>query len=228
MKNIMLFIAIICWSSIQINAQIETPNRAGVLGFEEQSIGLVTGMDYSILPLSLSYEKAVKIFNYKFPLAIGAEITVPMFSMDFEDVRVKILTETTLLRKNNFEIRGGINPIFINTKMETETMTSLGTDFHLFIGKTSEKWNTGIEMTYNQIFSTNIKHTDKYRENVFEQAVDGWYKNTAANIRLGILVNRRINKVDLFFGAGLSKTSQFKDYLFVPTYYANLGINYRF
>jgi hypothetical protein len=112
--------------------------------------------------------------------------------------------------------------------METETMSSLGLDFHVFTGFTNELWNTGIEVIYNKMFTTYIKHTDVYRDNVFADAKDGWYKNTAANIRIGVLVNRKINNFDVFFRGGLSKTAKFNDYLFVPSYYAHIGGNFRF
>ena len=66
-------------------------------------------------------------------------------------------------------------------------MSSIGADFHIFTGFTNDKWNIGAEIYYNQVFSTYIKHTDKYKENVFDGA-DGCYKNTAANIKIGLLL----------------------------------------
>jgi len=58
--------------------------------------------------------------------------------------------------------------------------------------------------------------------------VDGWYKLTASNLRVGIRANRSFNKTDAYLKAGLSKTGTFEDYLFVPTMYVLLGINYKF
>lgn len=206
----------------------EAQERSGILATKEQSLGLATGVDYSIMPLQLSYKRAFDIGNYKFPFAAGVDATIPLFDFDLNDIRIRITTEMTFLRKQNFEIRGGINPVFVNLKMETETMSSMGLDFHFFTGFTNAKWNSGLEFTYNKMFSTHIKHTDKYTDNVFEGAVDGWYRNTAANIRIGVLVNYRINKFDINLRTGISRTGKFNGYLFVPTMYANIGVNFRF
>jgi hypothetical protein len=226
MQRIILIVFITTFFLNNVNAQ-DTINRSGILGHKEHSIGITTGMDYSILPFSITYKRGMKTFNLKYPVNYGAEITIPLFAMDLNDLRFKIISEATILRKNNFEIRGGINPMLITTKMETETMTSLGSDFHLFLGFTNTKWNVGLHSNFNQVFSTYIKHTDKYRDNVFNEAVDGWYKLTASNFRTGIYANRTIKKLNIYIDGGISKTGTFKNYLFVPNYYFLIGANYK-
>ena len=226
MKKIYIISILIVLIALQIRAQDET-GRSGILNANEQSIGLATGIDYSILPLKLTYKRGFNIFNFKFPVNVGTDITIPIFKFDLNDIRIRLITETTIFRKKNFEIRGGIDPMFINVKMQTETMSSLGADFHIFSGFTNDKWNAGLDINYNQIFTTYIQHTDKFNEAVFE-AQDGWYKHTAANIRLGVLVNRTLGNFDLYVNAGISKTGKFNDYLFVPSMYGIIGVNFRF
>lgn len=223
MKKLILILAVLI--NMQANAQ---DNRSGMLDTHQQAIGIATGIDYSIMPISLNYKRGVKMAKLKYPISVGLETTIPLFDFDLNDIRVKIVTEATLLRKKNFEVRGGINPLIVNLKMQTERMTSLGADFHLFAGITNSKWNIGLTSTYNQVFSTHIKHTDKYKNNVFLDVQDGWYKNTASNIRLGIHANRTLNKFNIYIDGGLSKTGTFNNYLFVPPIYALLGLNYQF
>jgi hypothetical protein len=211
--------------SVQANAQ---DKRSGILGYKEYSIGIATGIDYSVLPIKLTYKQGFSIFNYKYPVEIGTDVTAPLFAFDLNDIRIRIISETTILRKRKFEIRGGIDPLIVNVKMKTETMSSLGADFHIFTGFTNDKWNTGMEVNYNQIISTYIKHTEKYKKYVYAGVVDGWYRNTASNIRIGVLVNRSFNRINLYLNGGISKTGQFKDYLFVPTMYLLAGMNYTF
>ena len=224
MKKITIIFILTIFLGIQMKAQ----DRSGILAAKEQAVGLATGVDYSIMPLQLSYKRGFDIGNYKFPFSAGLDVTIPLYKFDLNDIRIRITTEMTFLRKRNFEIRGGIDPVFVNLKMETETMSSLGLDFHLFTGFTNARWNTGLEVQYNAMFSTYIKHTDKYTDNVYEGAVDGWYKNTAANIRIGVLVNYRVNKFDIYLRTGVSRTGNFNDYLFVPSMYGIIGVNFRF
>lgn len=121
------------------------------------------------------------------------------------------------MRKGNFERRGGIDPLLTRIKMKTESMTSMGADVHLFTGLTNKKWNVGLEVTYNQIFTTHIQHTDLYRDLVFEDVLDGWYKNTASNLKLGFVVGRSFNKFDLFLNGGMAKTGKMKEYyMYLP------------
>lgn len=224
MKYKIITILIIATSYLQTNAQ----RRAGILDTNEQSVGISTGLDYSILPVAVSYNRGFNLFNYKFPLNAGIDVTIPTSSFDFNDIRIRLISETTLLRANNFEIRGGFDPVFINLKMDTETMSSLGMDFHIFTGVTNERWNYGLDFNYNKIFSTYITHTDIYKDNVFEDVKDGWYRGTASNIKIGFLLNRRVKKFDLFFKAGYSTTSKFNMYLFVPNMYSNIGVRFIF
>ena len=226
MKKIYIISTLIVLITAQARAQEET-RRSGILNANEQSTGLATGIDYSMVPLIFTYKRGVNIFNYKFPVNVGADVTIPLFKFDLNDIRIRLISETTIFRKKNFEIRGGIDPLFINVKMETETMSSFGADFHAFTGFTNDKWNAGLDINYNQIFTTYIKHTNKFNEAVFE-AQDGWYKSTAANIRLGFLVNRTLDNFDLYVHAGISKTGKFNDYLFVPSMYSLIGVNFRF
>ncbi len=225
MKKKMILFSLLAWTVFQVNAQ---DRRSGILEGKEQSIGVATGLDYSILPIQLTYQRGVTLRNLKYPVMLGVDVTVPLFDLDLLDSRIRLTSETTILRKRNFEIRGGIDPVFVNVKMETERMASIGADAHFFMGLVSEKWNFGLEGNYNQIFSTHIVHTDKYKENVYAAAVDGWYKNTASNWRAGILANRTLGRVDVFFHGGLSTTGKFNAYLFVPTMYMLVGVNRRF
>ncbi len=209
-------------------AQGQDERRAGLLENKEQSIGLATGVDYSIAPLIVQYQRGVSLFNYQYPIQFGAAVAIPIFAFDLNDMRISLSSDMTFLKIKKFELRGGINPLFVLSKTQTEVMSSLGADFHIFAGYTNPHWNFGVEMLYNQIFSTYITHSEKYKQNVYAGVVDGWYRNTAANIQLGFLVLTSIKKFNIYLRAGISRTALFNDYLFVPTIYGHLGANYRF
>ncbi len=201
---------------------------SGLLDKKEQSVGFETGFDNSIMPINFSYKRGFDLFNTKYPLIAGLDITVPLFGFDFNDVKVRILTETTIFRNKNFEIRGGLNPVFINVNTKTESISSLGCEFHTFIGYIDKKWNTGLEFSYNQIFTSYIKHTEYFKNYIFSDVKDGWYKATAANVRMGVVVNLRIKKFDIYFKGGMFATGKFKTYLMMPPLYFDFGLSFRF
>jgi hypothetical protein len=225
MKKLLFFSVLALFVGLQLNAQ---NNDAGLLKANEQAIGIATGIDYSILPVSMQYKRGFNVFNLNLPVNMGLDLTIPIFDFDLNDIRFTLISETSLLRKGNFEIRGGIDPVVCAIKMQTESMTSIGTNFHLFSGITTDSWNVGAEIKYNQMFTTFIHHTDKYKENVFSDVVDGWYKSTASNLRIGLLIDYKFNRMDLYLKSGISRTGTFQNYLFVPTFYAIIGVNRRF
>ncbi|HPE55737.1 MAG TPA: hypothetical protein P5514_11570 [Bacteroidales bacterium] len=152
MKKIFLIITIgFCFSLLKAQ-----DNQSGILQEGEKRVGVATGIDYSILPLELSYQRGYQIFNYKHPVALGTEISIPMFNPDFSDIRIRLTSETSFIQKNKFVIRGGIDPVFVNVKMETERMSSVGADLHVFTGFVNPKWMLGLDLNYNQIFQLTL------------------------------------------------------------------------
>jgi len=101
-KIIIVFLALI---SMIFDATAQ--ERSGILEKGEQSVGIASGIDYSIAPLFLLYNRGFNVFNYKYQVRAGLEFTMPLFSADLNDIRIRITSQTTFFKKNKFEIRGG-------------------------------------------------------------------------------------------------------------------------
>ena len=99
-----------------------------------------------------------------------------MFNFDLYDFKIKLKAQSTLFRINNFKTRVRLNPVFVSTKMKESSMKLFGADLYLFVGFINPKWNIGAELTYNRIFSSYITHTDIYKENMYSDVKEGWYK----------------------------------------------------
>lgn len=201
--------------------------RSGMLDHHAQSFGLSTGINYAILPLQLHYRRGLNCFQLPYPVQLGVELAIPTFGFDLRDKRIKLSTEALIFKKSKFEVRGGIDPQLVSIRMATQNMHAIGTDIHAFVGLTGPKWNFGAECVYDQAFTTYIRHADLYRDNVHQDAHDGWYRWTASNFRAGIAVNRTLHRTNLFVQGGLSKTGTLKNYLFVPNMYFLLGASVR-
>ncbi len=223
MKTIVITILFIL-GSLCLKAQ----SQSGLLNAKEQSIGIGTGLDYSVLPLIISYDRGLKVLNYQYPVSLGLELTTPLFSPDLKDLRLKIKGATTLFQKGWAALRGGINPVLTRVHLKTQEITSIGLELEFFAGYISEKWNLGLEASYNKVLTSYIKHSQLFKENIFAEVQDGWYQNTAGNLRLGVHANYRIKRFDLYLKTGMSKTGKFNDYLFVPGIYTVLGTKFRF
>ena len=229
MKRIYLTFIIIALSTLQLSVnQLSAQSRFNLPDNPQQQLSISTGLDYAVLPLTISYKKGLRLFGGKRVISAGVEAIVPMFNFDLNDLKLSLTTEMTLYKSSRFEVSGGLNPLYVSTKLETNHLRSLGADLHLFAGYSSPNWHLGLDFMYNKIFSTYITHSDIYRDNVFADVVDGWYRNTASNIKIGIYASRTFGNFDPFLTAGIVKTGKFNDFLLVPGIYLNLGTNFRF
>ncbi len=90
-----------------------------------------------------------------------------------------------------------------------------------------DKWSIGAEITWDQQWSTHIRHTDKYRELVYSEAKDGWYGVSAFTVRYGIRASVLLRKrVEILLRGGYEQDGKW-DYR-TPPFYAVLAANVRF
>lgn len=224
MKKITILITLLSLMTNSLRSQV----GPGFLDDGEQSISISTGINYAILPLEIEYRRAMIFGEEGRPLTIGAGVAMPVFNLDLKDYRLDVFLERGIAEKGKLQLRSKLGVIWVHTHMDTQTIGSLGALALLNPCLVGEKWNVGLDISYTQIISSHIVHTDLYREVVYADVVDGWYKSTASNINLGVDLNRRVKRADLFFKGGISRTGTFNSYLFVPSLYMRIGGAYRF
>ncbi|MBN2663913.1 MAG: hypothetical protein JXR68_09720 [Bacteroidales bacterium] len=223
MKKIILLTTVIFVSQFAI-----AQNIAGKLNFKQNRVTLATGMDYSMLPTTIKYDRGFNFFNFKNPIEVGTEITIPVFDFDFMDNRLKINMKTDLWNNNNFFVHIKISPELVNSTLKTQTFKTISTEFELSPGYANENWYFGLEASYNYGFATYITHNQIFRDLIYQNVVDGWYKSSVSNIKLGFTALCSVKKIDFYLSAGILKTGKFNNFLFVPSMYGILGISYNF
>lgn len=224
MKRIILFIAFTTWFLPYINSQ----NIPGALNINEQKITIGTGIDYAILPLIVSYDRGINLFNFNAPMEIGADMTIPVFDFDLADSRLRLYLKTTLIEKQNFFLNFQFGPNLVNSSLQTQSMQTISADFILSPGIHAGNWSFSADLWYNHSISSYIKHTEKFKDLVYADVVDGWYYGTSSNIRVGATIVRSFKKIDISLSGGVSKTGQLKNYLFVPSMYTIFSVGYKF
>ena len=221
MKKI-LIILIFSILATTVNAatlnQLENGENAVTFGY---------GYDYAIGTTSLGYARGLSFFNHRFMPYI--DLSVPMFKPDLLDYRVKGGVQTSFFNYKGFDISTIVTPLLVRkTKNEIHTAFSIGTELGLLIGFVSKSWFAGTEFLYDKSWATRIEHSDKYK-GYYSEAPNGWYKHTAANIRIGLRGGYTIQKtIEITTSFGISQTGQLKEYLMIPSYYLVFGVNYRF
>lgn len=223
MKKIILLTTVILLSQFGF-----TQNIAGKTNFNQNKLTIATGMDYSMFPVTIKYDRGINFLNYNKPIEIGAEIAIPVFDFDLNDNRLKINAKTDLWNNNNFFVHLKISPELVNSELKTQTFRTISTEFELSPGYANENWYFGLEVSYNYGFATYIKHTQIFRNLIYEDVVDGWYKSSVSNIKIGFTALHSIKNIDIYLSAGILKTGKFNNYLFVPSMYGVVGISYNF
>ena len=83
-------------------------------------------------------------------------------------------------------------------------------------------------MKYEKNFVNKLTHTQTFRDQYYEGAVDGWYKGGGGTFQFGVAGGMTfMEKVDVHLEIKLPVTEKFNNYAGSPLH-VNLGLGYRF
>jgi len=218
-KIILLYIFLTCSiaSAITLNQ----------LKDRENAIVFQAGYDYSLVTLTTGYARGVTLFDHS--LMPYIQLSTPLFKIDIGDYRIDMGFQTSLFRYSGFDISTIFTPLIVRkTENDTSQALNFGSEFSIIIGYIAESWFAGTKFSYDYGYITHIEHTDIYKF-YYKDVKDGWYGSSSANIKIGIVGGYAVTKtVEITTDLGIARTGIFKEYFLVPSYYANLGINYRY
>lgn len=181
------------------------------------------GLDYSV---SYGVGYGYKL-NTKLPIVLNANFSLPAGENALDDFKNKIGGQICLVKKSNFL---GIVSLFgIYRKYQTELvrLQNFGSDIKGTFGYYKERWFTTAEVGFDKAIVTHFKHTQKYRNEIYTDVVDGWYEPaTGGNFYYGLQGGYSFKKLDMTINLGRVISQDFKTAPLLP-FYINLGINYR-
>lgn len=181
------------------------------------------GLDHSV---SYGVGYGYKI-NTKLPIVLNANFLFPAGEITLDDFKTKVGAQICLLNKSNFV--GSISILGIYRKYQTQLvrLQNFGSDIKGTFGFYKSKWFTSAEIGFDKAIVTHFKHTQKYKDEIYADVVDGWYEPaTGGNFYYGLQGGYSFKKIDITLNLGKVISQDFKTSPFLP-YYLNLGINYR-
>ena len=159
-------------------------------------------------------------------LTVTADITLPIFLVDFKHYRIKIGSRVPLFDSKKWNI---INRFSIKNKGTQNIIYSgnaLSIEEGLLLGYFSKKWFAAGEVDYDKFILTHIEHSNWYRENVHPDAIDGWYGGTGGRIKIGLQSGYTFrNIIELALGLGMSRTESFNEPVGLPIF-MSIAVNY--
>lgn len=187
-------------------------------------LGAGIGWDYS-LAFSLGY--AYKV-GAKAPLLLHANITIPPGNMPFDDFRTRMGAQILVLKKSNFMAALSLNGIYRRYESPLVRLQNLGLEMRGTFGYYKPSWFAAGELGFDKAIFTHFRHSDSFKENILQEARDGWYNpTTGGHFLYGFQGGYSFGQSDITLNIGMVRTQDFKSSPMIP-YYLRLGYNFRF
>jgi hypothetical protein len=186
---------------------VETGMQSGVVGSVGYAAGLrVPVIDRTIMPLGQI--TVVQPDPRNLGLRGGAQIGI--LDVWLVDISAQLA----------LEVERGQNSIC--------TATALRSDLVFLVGHYWQEWFVTAELGYDHAWLTYLKGSNWYRTYFYSGFKDGWYRNTAGNLRYGLKGGMKLwnDGLEIVLRAGKTVTENLN-----PTslpFYATLGVGYRF
>lgn len=182
-----------------------------------------TGFDYGLIA-EVGYSRALGLGSRT--LLLSGQVTTPWAGADAEDYAARVGGTIDIVGRDRWRLLGGLGGTVQGTRNTLARMTSLGADGVLLGGYWSPGWFVAAEGGYEGAIATHVRHTDRYREVHYADARDGWYLDTAGNIRVGVAAGLSLGVYDLVVRAGQVRDREGHTHL-LPAY-ASFAVNRRF
>lgn len=222
MKNKIVVVLLLALT-FQHNTAISQTLNWAKLDSTKHILNANIGLDYSV---SYGIGYGYKL-NTKLPIVLNANFSLPIGENLFDDFKTKVGGQVCLLNKSNFV--GSVSIFGIYRKYQTElvSLQNFGSDFKGTFGYFRKRWFTAAEIGFDKAIATHFKHTQKYKDEIYADVVDGLYKpTTGGNFYYGVQAGYSFRKIDITLNLGKVVSQDFKTSPTLP-FYLNLGINYR-
>jgi hypothetical protein len=173
---------------------------------------------------SVGYGRVVSLFGEAWQL--GAEFGVVGADMDPRDVRVRLLTRTTLVGWRSLRLVGSMGFITRGTENSLTRAVTFGADFGVAAGAYRPNWFLAGEFGLDKAVITHTAYSDRYREDVDPDAKNGWRLHLDGAVHYGVAGGVAIGPVELALRAGWRETEDFNP-ITQPTY-GGVGLGFRF
>lgn len=222
MKRV-FFLVLLLTLNTQYNCALSQTVNWKVLESTKHIINANLGLDYSMFyGVGYGYK-----LNTKLPIVLNANFSLPAGENTIDDFKTKIGGQISLLNKSNFV--GSISIFGIYRKYQTQlvSLQNFGSDCKGTFGFYKSKWFTSAEIGFDKAIVTHFNHTQKFKDEIYADVVDGWYEPaTGGNFYYGLQGGYSLKKIDITLNIGRVVSQDFKTSPSLP-FYLNLGVNYR-
>ena len=219
MKSLIIIIVSFCFLQA-INGQTINWNT---LDSSKHIVTAGFGWDYSV---SYSVGYGYKL-NAKLPIVLNFNFIKASGENHLDDFKTKIGGQIVLLNLSNIKGAITLNGVYRRYQNDLVRLQNFGSEMRGAFGYYKPKWFIAIEAHFDKAIVTHFKHSDRYREDIYSDVIDGWYEPaTGGNFSYGFQAGYSFRKSDITFNFGKIITQDFETTPLIP-FYLRLGYNYK-
>jgi hypothetical protein len=187
------------------------------------AVGLSTGFDDAVLPLSLSYATGLRAFHR--PLNLGGALTTPMLRPGLSDLRGRVDAELDLHRRPGWMVRIAHGWSITGTRNAAFRAVGMATRLGVTAGWSMRRFAIGGELVGGLTLFTSIRTTAWAREIGGLTFTRGTLATPAWSLEAGIRAGVLLGRCELQLRAGFDRKGRYN--LAIPPVYATLGVAIR-
>jgi hypothetical protein len=177
--------------------------------------------------VGVGYARGFEIEPIKRMLTLTADVSFPMFVLDFDHYKIDIGSrfalfdsEWNIINRLSVINKGTDNPVFSGNTLSIEE--------GLLGGYFAEKWFVAVEANYEKYLLTYLEHSDYYRR-IYPEVKDGWYSSTGGKWRFALQAGYTIaDRVELALRAGTFWSERFNEPVATMPIFADVAVNVHF
>lgn len=181
------------------------------------------GVEHAVF-YSLGYSYNLKT---KPSILLSLNFSIPYGENFFDDFKSRIGGQMKLYQSKEFFGMLSLQGIYRRFATEYVVIQNFGSDVKGTFGFFKPKWFIAIDVGFDKAIVSHFKHSQKYRDEIYNDVTDGWYEpSTGGNFYYGLQTGFGFNKSEISLNMGKLISQDFKTNPLIPIY-INLIYTYK-
>jgi hypothetical protein len=185
--------ALILVALLATTAHADELNLANTSAERPHIITVRTGLDHAFVA-EVGYDHVFALRDRV--LIAGLDVALPWAELDASDFQVRFGATLPFVERGAWKLLGRLGPTLRGNDNAAARMTSLGVDLRVAGGYFRTRGFVALEAGVDWAATTHITHSDAYRQEVYPDAQDGWYRATGGTLRAGVYGGVSFGNVD--------------------------------
>jgi len=192
-------------------------------GAERNRVYSTFGLDPALVA-SVGYGRVASLVGHDFQFT--AEVGLAAARLDARDFRVRLGTQTSIVRWGSLHLTGSATFITRGTDNSIYQALNFGADLTGTLGMYRRRWFAAGEFGFDKAIITHLTHSDWYRRYYYPDAKDGWYLTGGGVYHYGVAAGVALGRAEVSGRFGWRRTENWREV--TPPIYGSVGVAFGF